>query len=120
VQDREQTDPTLPRLSDGGHYRVWLRPASGEIPLGQIHSWILHVETVDGAYFDPTRIAVSGGMPQHGHGFVTDPRVTTVLGDGDFLVEGVKFHMGGDWILRFEIVGARAGDLATFDVHVEP
>jgi len=116
----EPADPSRLRLSDGGLYRVSLRPASGEIPLGQIHPWILHVETLEGESFTPSRITVGGGMPQHSHGFMTDPRVTKVLGNGDFLVEGVKFHMSGDWVLRFEIVGARSGDIATFDVSVEP
>jgi hypothetical protein len=120
AKDREATVSPLLRLSDGGRYRVSLRPASGEVPLGRIHSWIFHVETLDGDYFVPARITVGGGMPQHGHGFMTDPRITQVLAEGDFLVEGVKFHMSGDWIIRFEIVGAGSGDMVSFDVHVEP
>ena len=116
---RDASASPLLRLSDGGRYRVSLRPASGEVPLGRIHSWIFHVETLDGEYFAPARITVGGGMPQHGHGFTTDPRVTQVLAEGDFLVEGVKFHMSGDWIIRFEVVGAGSSDMASFDVHVE-
>lgn len=88
--------------------------------MNRIHSWILHVETLDGDTFAPTRIAVGGGMPQHDHGFLTQPRVTQALGDGDFLVEGVKFHMSGDWMLRFEIIGAGESDTATFHVQVHP
>ncbi len=68
----------------------------------------------------PIRLAVSGGMPQHQHGFVTEPRVTEALGAGDFLVEGVKFHMSGDWTMRFELVGPAGPDIAVFHVQVSP
>ena len=108
------------RPSDGGQYRVALRPADGEIPLGRLHEWIFHVETVEGRAFRPSRLALSGGMPQHKHGFVTDPRLTRSLGNGDYLVEGVKFHMAGEWTMRFDIVGPAGGDYATFKVQVSP
>ena len=59
-------------------------------------------------------------MPGHGHGFVTQPRVTRDLGDGDFLVEGVKFHMMGAWVLDFEILGTLGPDAVRFDVELRP
>lgn len=108
------------RDSDGGLYRVSLRPESGDPPLHRLHRWILHLEAPDGRLFRPARIAVDGGMPQHGHGFPTEPRVTRSLGAGDFLVEGVKFNMPGEWTFRFEIVGPSGGDVATFRVDVAP
>ena len=42
-------------------------------------------------------ITVDGGMPQHGHGFPTRPRVTRDLDDGTYLLEGMKFSMTGWW-----------------------
>jgi hypothetical protein len=48
----------------------------------------------------PRHVHFDGGMPAHGHGFVTTPHVTRDLGGGEFLVEGVKFHMSGAWKLR--------------------
>ena len=113
-------DPTLLRPTVAGVYRVSLRPAKTEVQVGPLHSWILHLETLDGLPVHPTRIAVDGGMPQHGHGFVTEPRVTGTLGDGDFAVEGVKFHMAGEWSFRFEIVGPEGADVANFLVQVGP
>jgi hypothetical protein len=59
-------------------------------------------------------------MPQHAHGFITEPRVTRSLGVGTFLIEGVKFHMPGDWTLRVELVGPSGPDVATLHVQVEP
>lgn len=39
-------------------------------------------------------------MSQHGHGLPTRPQVTQNLGNGDYLVEGTKFQMGGWWVMR--------------------
>ena len=108
------------QLSDEGHYRVGLRSVENPIPLGRLHGWIVHVETLQGALFTPSLLTIGGGMPQHSHGLVTEPRVTRDLGNGDFLVEGVKFHMTGEWTLYIQIVGPAGGDSATFRVEVEP
>ncbi len=35
-------------------------------------------------------------MPEHRHGMVTRPRIKT-LAPGQYLIEGVKLHMTGDW-----------------------
>ena len=59
-------------------------------------------------------------MPQHRHGFVTEPRVTRPLAPGVYLVEGVKFHMGGNWVMRVDLVGDSGADVVEFDVHVAP
>jgi hypothetical protein len=116
----EAGQATLLQATEADLYRVAFRPRDGDAPLGQLHAWVFHVETVEGTLFQPVRLAVSGGMPQHGHGFVTEPRVTRVLGNGDFLVEGVKFHMAGDWTFRFEVVGPAGPDVAIFRVQVDP
>ena len=108
------------RPTDGGLYLVGLQPRGGPAPIGALHEWVLTVERPDGRPFSPRRIAVDGGMPQHGHGFVTQPRVTGALSPREFLIEGMKFHMGGDWVLRVDVVGEAGPDVATFDVHVAP
>ena len=118
--DRSAADPAQSTLSEAGLYRVALRPELGEIPLGRIHGWVVHLETRDGETFLPSRLAFSGGMPQHGHGLETEPRVTRALGGGDFLVEGVKFHMSGDWTIRVEFVGPAGPDVAIFHIQVGP
>lgn len=106
-------------LSAGGLYRISLEPESGAIPLNVMHSWVVGVETAGGEVVEPTRIAFDGGMPQHGHGFVTVPRVTRSLGGGRYRIEGVKFHMGGEWTLRVEVVGPAGPDAAVFLVQVD-
>jgi hypothetical protein len=107
------------RVGDAGLYRVAIAPEGGAIRVGTIHSWVVEVATAAGEPFVPTRLAFDGGMPQHGHGLPTAPRVTRALGDGRFVVEGVKFHMGGDWTLRVEVVGPLGADVAVFHVVVD-
>ena len=38
------------------------------------------------------KIYVHGGMPKHQHGFPTNPRAKQYLGNGLYLVEGVKIR----------------------------
>ena len=109
----------LERTSESGLYRVAIAPEGGSIPLGAMHTWVVEVATAAGEPFAPTRLAFDGGMPQHGHGFPSAPRVTRSLGTGRFLVEGVKFNMGGDWTLRVEVVGPPGADVAVFHVQVD-
>jgi len=69
----------------------------GDIRINTMHSWILHIETADGEPVTGADIEVSGGMPAHNHGLPTSPRVTEELGDGDYRLDGLRFHMGGYW-----------------------
>jgi hypothetical protein len=89
------------------------------IPLNQIHSWTLHVETANGQPLENADISVDGGMPQHGHGLPTRPQVTENLGGGDYLVEGMNFQMSGWWEVRFGIGAGDQSDTATFNIILE-
>ena len=89
-----------PRSSDLGNYTVWIRSNVSPIPVARLHSWTFHVETADGRLFIPDELSVAGGMPGHGHGFPSKPSITRHLANGNFLVEGVKFNMPGEWLLK--------------------
>jgi len=102
-------DTSSTRMSQQGHYRVSYHSKVKPIPLNRIHSWTLHLETANGHAVDNAQIAIYGGMPAHKHGFPTSPRVTQGLGNGDYLVEGLKFSMTGHWELWLNI---RSGDQA--------
>jgi hypothetical protein len=67
---------------------------------------------------DHATIDVGGGMPQHGHGLPTRPRVTRALGDGLYEIEGVRFNMGGWWEFRLTIATAAANDIVTFNLDL--
>lgn len=77
------------------------------IPLNQMHSWIIEIKpenpTLSADELRSAVISLTGGMPAHNHGLATSPQVTEYLGNGQFLLEGVRFHMVGQWTLQLQI-----------------
>ena len=65
----------LKRSTEQGKYVVTLQPPATAPAIKQIHSWQVKVATPDGAPVSAARIAVDGGMPQHGHGLPTQPLI---------------------------------------------
>ena len=109
-------DYSRTRTSEGGLYRATIKPQGDSIPQGKLHRWTLHLETSRGVAVDSVVVAVDGGMPQHGHGLPTKPRVTRDLGNGDHLVEGMKFNMGGWWVVKFRVESAAGSDSVVFNL----
>ncbi len=111
-------DYSRTRLSADGQFRATIAPQGDSIPKGRLHRWTLHLETAAGAPIDRAEIVVGGGMPQHGHGLPTKPRVTQALGNGYHLVEGMKFNMGGWWVVTFRVKTATGQDSVVFNVQL--
>jgi len=112
--------PDIATVKASAHrlYRASVRPALVPIPVRRLQSWTLHIDTMDGRPVDAATITMNGGMPQHGHGLPTAPHVTRALGNGDHLVEGVKFNMGGWWVVRFAIASSAGTDTVTFNLSL--
>ncbi|MHB1312590.1 MAG: FixH family protein [Gemmatimonadaceae bacterium] len=106
------------RASEHGLYRATIKPAGDSIPQGKLQKWTLHLETAAGAPVDNAAVTIDGGMPQHGHGLPTKPLVTKHLGQGDHLVEGMKFNMGGWWVVKFRVGGAAGTDTVVFNLKL--
>jgi hypothetical protein len=104
------------KLSAHQLYRASVQPDVVPIPVHRLQRWTLHLDTVDGRPVDAATITMNGGMPQHGHGLPTSPRITRALGNGDHVVEGVKFNMGGWWVVRFAITSSAGTDTVTFNL----
>ncbi len=111
-------DYSRTRTSEAGLYRATIRPQGDTIPQGRLHRWTLHLETAAGAPVDSAVLTVDGGMPQHGHCLPTKPRVTRALGSGDHLVEGMKFNMGGWWVVKFRVQSEAGSDSVEFNVRL--
>jgi hypothetical protein len=109
-------DLSLSRKSENGLYTVTLVPEHAPIREGSLQSFVLTVATTDGAPVSVSRIEINGGMPRHGHGLPTEPRVTAALGEGKFRIEGFKFTMPGWWQLRFTIDAPPGRDEADFNI----
>lgn len=112
----DDLDLSLARLSEGGLYRAALSPDAVPISIGRMHTWTVTLQTATGAPLTRAKIAVDGGMPQHGHGLPTAPQVTRDLGGGRYLIEGVKFNMRGWWTFELAIDAAGGADLVTFNL----
>ena len=97
-----------PRSSAAGRFVATLEPAQ---PLRPRQMQIVRVVVRDAA-----GRAIDGGMPEHGHGLPTRPRMTRALGDGLYEIEGVRFNMGGWWEFRLAITSAHGVDTVTFNL----
>jgi len=114
--------PTKPAASEfglgprtGSLYTATLEPAQ---PLRKRKLQTVQVRIVDasGKPVDDAAITIDGGMPQHGHGLPTRPRVTRNLGAGVYEIEGVRFSMGGWWEFKLAISAPAGSDRVTFNL----
>ena len=112
-------DTSTTRTSDNGLFSVSYTPANGTVPVNEMHQWTLHVETADGQPVEHATITLDGDMPQHGHGLPTSPQVTEYLGNGDYRVEGLKFQMGGWWVMDFVITAQGQSDTVRFNMMLD-
>lgn len=97
---------------------VTLQPPATPAAINQIHSWKIKLTSATGTPIAHARIAVDGGMPQHGHGLPTRPQATQELGEGTYLLEGMKFSMTGWWEIKLAIQSAEGNDKVTFNTLV--
>ena len=106
------------RSSAQGSFRVSYS-TDAPVPVGRLHAWTLHVAHADGTPVTDAAIAVGGDMPEHRHGLPTRPRVTRHLGNGDYLLEGVKFQMGGWWVMDFDITSGGRTERVRFNLQLK-
>jgi hypothetical protein len=106
---------TGPRASASRRFTATLQP---DQPLRPRRMQAVRVAITDaaGAPVDDAIIQVDGGMPQHGHGLPTRPRVTRALGNGLYEIEGVRFNMGGWWEFKLAINTGGGSDVVIFNL----
>jgi hypothetical protein len=106
-----------PRTSNAGLYTATLLPIE---PLRRRKLQAVQVAITDanGAPIQHANITIDGGMPQHGHGLPTQPRVTKHVGDGVYQIEGVRFNMGGWWEFKLSVTTDSGTDLVTFNLNL--
>jgi hypothetical protein len=112
-------DYSTTRSSDKGLFKISYTASTGTVPINQMHQWTLHLETKDGQPVENAVISVDGDMPQHGHGLPTRPRVIKYLGNGDYLVDGMKFQMGGWWLMDFTVNANSETDAVHFNMMLK-
>lgn len=111
-------DVSLEKPSAAGVYRVALVPPAQAPAINRMHSWKVKLASADGTPVHGAKFAVDGGMPQHGHGLPTQPRVTRELAEGTYQLDGMKFSMTGWWEVKLAIEGPQGADKVTFNTVV--
>lgn len=104
-----------PRTSASGQYVATLTPERQLRPR-QMQSIRVTVVDGNGNPIEGARLTIDGGMPEHGHGLPTRPRVTRSLGGGAYEIEGVRFNMGGWWEFKVAIESDLGADTITFNL----
>jgi len=106
-----------PRPSAGGRFTAILEPGQ---PLRPRRMQTVRVAITDaaGRAVDNATIEIDGGMPQHGHGLPTRPRMTRTLGNGLYEIQGVRFNMGGWWEFKLAISAPSGMDVVTFNLDL--
>ena len=107
-------DPTTARPTDLGRYRVAWSSALQPLAINRMHAWVIHIASADGDPVEGAILEVSGGMPlprsRAPHGTAD---ATADLGEGNYRVDGMKFHMSGAWEVVIDIEAAAGADSLT-------
>ena len=109
----ETTKPT-----ENKRFQVGFTSRLEPISINTMHAWVINVEDANGQPVSDAEISIDGGMPSHDHGLPSQPQVTRNAGNGKYLVEGMKFHMGGAWTVTVTVTHGNIRDQVTFNLDL--
>ena len=89
--------------SQRGMFVVSYQSGLEPIQINKLHAWLIHIENAAGEPVVGATVEATGGMPVHNHGLPTRPRVTAELDGGDYQLDGMRFHMAGQWEITLSI-----------------
>ena len=110
--------PDLSGVTDKG-FKIEIYSELSPLSINTIHSWHIRVLDRDDEILELKELIVFGGMPEHNHGLPTQPEVTIRLDNGDYLLEGVRFHMQGHWELLIQFQYAGVDNTAIIDFELQ-
>jgi hypothetical protein len=105
------------KTSDGGGYEVTVMPGGGEITWNKHFSLELDIKSQQ-PLSDEFELVVDADMPAHRHGMNTKAEVFD-QGTSHLLVEGMLFHMKGDWVITVELSDRGVTETVTYPVLIE-
>lgn len=105
--------------SQNGIFALHVEPALRPMRLNAMHFWTLRLSDADNKTVSGAKITVDGGMPGHGHGLPTTPRVTPGDAPGEYILKGLRFNMSGVWQLKLDIHHGERSDQLQFSFVVE-
>jgi hypothetical protein len=95
------TTPVFDTTSNRGLHLVF-SPTLQPLEINRIHAWQLRLTDREGEPVSGARISITGGMPEHDHGMPTRPVASEETTSGNYLLQGMRFHMPGLW--RLDII----------------
>lgn len=100
-------------------YEVTYMPQPDPIPLNDHFSIEVTIVAPDRSVaLKDLSIKVDAGMPSHGHGINTAPNVSSI-GEGRFRIDGLLFHMPGEWELYVDVIRDEVRERATFPLMMK-
>lgn len=117
--DDGAAQPRWQAISEKEKFLAEIAPVNGNIKIGRFQPWELRLLDAAGKPVYPARFKLGGGMPGHGHGLPTSPQVTKYLGDGRWLIEGMKLNMTGEWLLVVAVETEKSVDRVNFTFTVD-
>lgn len=100
----------LAGVGQDGVYAFELSPRPDPPIVGELFEIVTRIRDArTGAPIEGAAFSLSAAMPEHGHGMTTAP-AHRELGGGDYLSEGMKFHMPGAWMITARAAAAGRGD----------
>ena len=117
--DYSKIDTATKVSSKMGLFTVSYNSTVEPIPVNSLLTWDLTVNYADGKPVKDAVIKILGDMPEHGHGFPTEPEVSGTMRDGQYIVEGLKFSMPGWWVVTFHITAGDMVDHVSFNVLLQ-
>lgn len=103
------------------HYRVSYQPVTDPIPLNAHFRLTVNLQELktSRAPQSPVLISAEADMPEHNHGMQVTPEVVP-LGQGQYEVKGLLFHMAGYWELKLSLQPeSGAEETAIFGIQVD-
>ncbi|MEY4981988.1 MAG: hypothetical protein RIR62_254 [Pseudomonadota bacterium] len=83
-------------------------------PVGDFIEVPFRLTDADGAPLTGAEVRISGGMAMHGHGLPTSP-VIEELGEGRYVIKGLKFSMDGEWQVRLSVTAGAVADTVDYE-----
>lgn len=111
-----RVDFATEQISRKGLYKVLLLQGGDKNPVGEFERWRVLLTHPDGTPVHNATLHIKGGMPQHGHGLPTQPKITPAGAPGEYIVEGLQFSMPGWWEVSFYISSGQRDDSVTLNI----
>ena len=110
----------LLQKTSAGNFTASLQPQGGKQIIQNEHFSLDIALSPEGPNTNsvPRKIVVSADMPAHSHGMNTKPE-TVKLAPGKYRIDGMLFHMAGEWVVMVDVTRDGKTERASFPVQVE-